>query len=213
MKIRSKFGALIGAGLLTFAVAGVALASTSDWGGNGFPSDTCARDGSPATMLWIWTGGTPTSLTINGVVQSGSWVQEGNGSWHFTVTVDGSNYPPTSASVDYSGDSGVLTLSHCEGAAPSGTGAGSTDTPAPSGTGAGSTDTPAPSGTGAGSTDTPAPSGTGAGDTNQPTQPPTDTLGSNGSGPSDGAWLLVVGLGVLLASVVVLTPARAKSRR
>ena len=60
---------------------------------------------------------------------------------------------------------------------------------------------------------TPVPGGGGAGDTIAPTQPPTDTLGSNSSGPNDGAWLLVVGLGVLLASVVVLTPARAKSRR
>lgn len=46
-------------------------------------------------------------------------------------------------------------------------------------------------------------------------QPPTDTaLGTTGSsGPADTAWLLVVALGVLLASIVVLTPARAKSRR
>jgi hypothetical protein len=56
------------------------------------------------------------------------------------------------------------------------------------------------------------PGGGGAGDTDQP---PTDGLaGSTGtSGPSDSAWLLVVGLGVLLASIVVLTPAKAKSRR
>jgi hypothetical protein len=78
-----------------------------------------------------------------------------------------------------------------------------TDTPAPTDTAA-PAESPAP-------TDTP--SGGGAGDTATPTQPPTDTLSSNTSGPSDGAWLLVVGLGVLLASVVVLTPARAKSRR
>ena len=44
--------------------------------------------------------------------------------------------------------------------------------------------------------------------------PPTDTFGGNGtSSPADSAWLLVVALGVLLASIVVLTPARAKSRR
>jgi hypothetical protein len=54
----------------------------------------------------------------------------------------------------------------------------------------------------------------GAGDTDEPTDPSSDTFGSNGtSGPADGAWLLVVALGVLLASIVVLTPARAKSRR
>ena len=57
-----------------------------------------------------------------------------------------------------------------------------------------------------------APGGGGGGDTDQP---PTDALpGPTGnSGPADSAWLLVVALGVLLASIVVLTPARAKSRR
>jgi hypothetical protein len=47
------------------------------------------------------------------------------------------------------------------------------------------------------------------------TQCPCDTTPglANTSHPADGAWLLVVALGVLLASVVVLTPARAKSRR
>jgi hypothetical protein len=52
------------------------------------------------------------------------------------------------------------------------------------------------------------------GETDAPSEPSTDTFGGNGtSGPADGAWLLVVALGVLLASIVVLTPARAKSRR
>ena len=50
--------------------------------------------------------------------------------------------------------------------------------------------------------------------TNAPSEPSTDSIGANGtSAPADGAWLLVVALGVLLASIVVLTPARAKSRR
>ena len=52
------------------------------------------------------------------------------------------------------------------------------------------------------------------GETDAPSEPNTATIGGNGtSGPADGAWLLVVALGVLLASVVVMTPARAKSRR
>jgi len=52
------------------------------------------------------------------------------------------------------------------------------------------------------------------GDTDAPSEPQTDALGTNGiASPADGAWLLVVALGVLLASIVVLTPARAKSRR
>ena len=46
------------------------------------------------------------------------------------------------------------------------------------------------------------------------TECPCDTaIGTPTSAPADGAWLLVVALGVLLASIVVLTPARAKSRR
>jgi hypothetical protein len=46
------------------------------------------------------------------------------------------------------------------------------------------------------------------------TEAPTDALGnSGGNSPANGAWLLVIGLGVLLASIVVLTPARAKSKR
>jgi hypothetical protein len=45
-------------------------------------------------------------------------------------------------------------------------------------------------------------------------QPNTATIGSAGtSGPSDGSWLLVAAVGVLLASVIVLTPARAKNKR
>ena len=52
------------------------------------------------------------------------------------------------------------------------------------------------------------------GATDAPTEPSTDAFGGNGtSSPADGAWLLVVALGVLLASIVVLTPARAKGRR
>ena len=53
-----------------------------------------------------------------------------------------------------------------------------------------------------------------AADTDAPTEPNTATLGGNGtSAPADGAWLLVVALGVLLSSIVVLTPARARTRR
>jgi hypothetical protein len=51
--------------------------------------------------------------------------------------------------------------------------------------------------------------------TDEPSEPDTATIGgSNDVGsPAGGAWLLVVALGVLLASIVVLTPARAKVPR
>jgi hypothetical protein len=52
------------------------------------------------------------------------------------------------------------------------------------------------------------------GETDAPSEPDTATITTGGpASPADSAWLLVVALGVLLASVVVLTPARAKSRR
>jgi hypothetical protein len=52
------------------------------------------------------------------------------------------------------------------------------------------------------------------GDTDAPSEPNTATVGGADIGaPGDGAWLLVVALGVLLASIVVLTPARAKAPR
>lgn len=45
------------------------------------------------------------------------------------------------------------------------------------------------------------------------TQPPTDTLGDSGSGQqSSGLWLLLAALGVLAGSVIVLAPSKAKSR-
>ena len=52
-----------------------------------------------------------------------------------------------------------------------------------------------------------------SGETDVPTEPPTTTFGGGVSGPSDGSWLLVLALGIFLASVVILTPAGAKSRR
>jgi hypothetical protein len=53
-----------------------------------------------------------------------------------------------------------------------------------------------------------------AADTDAPSLPDTSAIGGkNQTGsPADGAWLLVVALGVLLASIVVLTPARARNR-
>jgi len=57
----------------------------------------------------------------------------------------------------------------------------------------------------------PSSSGGGVGQTNVP---PTDVLGPTGkSGPADSAWLLVVALGVLLASLVVLRPNTVRRHR
>jgi hypothetical protein len=105
--------------------------------------------------------------------------------WYIVITGD-ANTVITGASTDIDGD--LLNVSHtCFGA-------------------------PAPTPTAPGST--PSFSQTEEGATDAATEPSTDTFGGNGtSGPAGGAWLLVVALGVLLASIVVLTPARAKGRR
>jgi hypothetical protein len=59
---------------------------------------------------------------------------------------------------------------------------------------------------------TASPNGGGGGATDQPTMPPTNAGLDGGSGPADGAWLMVVVLGILLASMIVLTPAKARRR-
>jgi hypothetical protein len=44
-------------------------------------------------------------------------------------------------------------------------------------------------------------------------QPPTDTIGNTGSGQqSSGLWMLLAALGVLAGSVIVLAPSKAKSK-
>jgi hypothetical protein len=92
------------------------LATDSQWGGNGYPSNTC-QAGTTGTMLWVWTGDNPTSLTINGHTYTG-WEQQGGGAWHLTVTIEpGTNYPPVEGSgtfVTFTGAAGTLTLSHCD---------------------------------------------------------------------------------------------------
>ena len=63
-------------------------------------------------------------------------------------------------------------------------------------------------------TDTPSFEQSQEGDTDAPSLPDTTTVGGSNTGtPSDSAWILMLALGLLLASIVVLTPARAKAPR
>ncbi len=118
MNIRKAIAAVGVLGLLLIAVP-TAAASDFDWKGNGYPSNSCTAD-TTGVAQWVWTGDSPTALTVNGNSQSGSWAQSGGGSWKFFMTIGASNWPPTSASVTYTGDSGVLTISGCnEGGTPS----------------------------------------------------------------------------------------------
>lgn len=49
--------------------------------------------------------------------------------------------------------------------------------------------------------------------TDVPTQPNTAVETGGPSTPSNGAWMLILALGLLLGSVVILTPAKAKAKR
>jgi hypothetical protein len=109
-------------GLMGYAALapGAAIASgTFQWGGNGFPNATCTA-GQVQTMLWIFNdngSAVPTGLTINGVAQAGSWVQQGGGTYHFTTS--GAQFPPVKGATTFVtftgelGNSTVLTLSGC----------------------------------------------------------------------------------------------------
>jgi len=185
-----------------FGVTGIALADGQvNWDGSqgltdGLPKVQCDVDNAPGTTTFIL------SLGGNNSVTSATLHLGGSGSGTVTNTPTGNevhlqiafsgDFSALTAYATYVGTLGSgqvnLTISHyCPGEQES--------TP-PS-------EQPSEQ-----------PSQGGGGDTNNPTQPSTDALGTSGqSGPSDTAWLLVVALGVLLASVVVLTPARSKTRR
>ena len=187
MNKRSKLAALLGAGLLTFAVAGTTLAvtyatvdghdtATSENNNPDFWGDDCTKLNAGEGDLGTGVDSYTLTADYDKVI-----VKAGQGEFSLTifedVTAGETVWADTNGNntFDPGGQDGDKNISHiifC-GEGPGGGGGGDTD------------------------------------------QPPTDALpGTTGSsGPTDGAWLLVVALGVLLASIVVLTPARAKSRR
>jgi hypothetical protein len=198
MNKRSKLAALLGAGLLTFAVASIALADTlrsPEFAGKalgdltlGTPTDCLNQFGTldegEAGVFFVLGGADQADGTLDATFSNPASTphldsanfKEGNSlRWAVTVTGDADTViesASTNATSNAAGDDNLVISHVCFGAA-------------------------APSST---------PTITG--------EPNTDTIGSSGqSGPTDTAWLLVVALGVLLASIVVLTPARAKSRR
>ncbi len=205
--------AIVGALALLLSLAGMSLAtvpttSPYDWQGNGYPNASCDADST--TALWIWTGDSPLSLTINGHEQTGSWTQMGNGSWHFTITIDEFNYPPITASITYTGMVGTLTLSHCDDVVQPSVAPSSSVAPsvAPSSSVAPSvaleiTPTPAPSSSVEAATGTP-----------RVTPPPTDMIGSDQPTPSNTGWRIVlIGLAALALSVLAFAKPWRSSRR
>jgi hypothetical protein len=199
-----KIAALLGAGLLTFGVTGVALASTDLLAGqvgitlsekDATGTDACdGVDTSGGTVLhFVLTqpSGSDTSLDVDLSnptlsLHADSATSTNGGTYQWWIVADGATADTVLEGATTGADGDNLVLSHvCFGAA---------STP--------------------GETPGETPGGGGGGDTNQPSQPSTDSVfGTGSSGPTDTAWLLVVALGVLLASVVVLTPSRAKNKR
>ena len=216
-----KLAALIGAGALVFAMAGTALAATgaSDQGitptwhdgnigiGAATPgkdsADCVAADGietgdsagsdttdSGVTVTWTYDGTTKEfGFTATGGVVLIAYVKGGDAYNEYDysglggVASDGGMFAPDNAS---GGPAGLSHAVFC-------TGEGGTTT----------TTTTVVTTTDTFSSET-------GGETDAPSEPNTATLGTSTGAPADGAWLLVIALGVLLASIVVMTPAKAR---
>jgi hypothetical protein len=220
MKTRSKLAALLGAGILVVGAYGMAFAATgpSDRGvtpvehsgnitadGNG-GSDKADCDkadaveggktsgqetsGNGVTVTWTYDSTTKAfSFTSDGLVLI-AYIKGGDNYNEYNygagVSSDGNMFAPDNAS---EGPAGLSHSVFC-------TAAGEESAP-PS---------EAPS-------EVPSFEASQEGATDVPTEPNTATVGAGTSTPSDGSWLFVAALGVILASVVVMTPARAKNRR
>jgi hypothetical protein len=203
-------------------------ANTQYWQGNGVTDgelDNVDCSGG-AGMLWIWTGdGTSVQISVDGEVVDGD--KQGNGAFHFVTSWhdlasltagDGGN-----VFVTYDGNvdaNAVVTLSHgCEGtvtttttsASSSSTTTSSSSTTTTTTTSSSSSSTTTSSSS---TTTTTSFSQSQGGETDIPTEPNTAAIGTGGpSNPGGSVWMLIVALGVLLGSVVILTPAPSKSKR
>ena len=124
---RSRTGGLFGirklgwaavASMLAIAMigpgVGVVLGATQGWGGNGWPVKSACDETPAGTTVWIWTGDSPTALTVNGVAHAGSWVQAGGGSSSYKFTSPWFATEPDHATtfVTFTGDAGTLTITH-----------------------------------------------------------------------------------------------------
>jgi hypothetical protein len=212
-------------------------AHTQYWQGNGVTdgqlNNVDCTDG--VGMLWIWTGdGDNVQISVDGEVVDGD--QQGQGSWHFfsswhdlagLTAGDGGN-----VFVTYDGDvdnsKAVVTLSHgCEGTTTTTTtsSSSSTTTTTTSSSSTTTTTTTEPSTTTTTTTTEPSTTttttatttsftGSQGGETDVPTEPNTAAIETGGpSNPSSSVWMLIVALGLLLGSVVILTPAPSKTKR
>ena len=205
MKTRTKLGALVAAGAMAFVLVGTAFAEEGNqtnvaWNAGasdctGGPGGTTIDPGE-GNVAWVFVHTSqsgPGHLDANfqnaGAQGADSYIQ--GGLKYLIIT----SAPDTLLNFSDNLSGGQLTLSHtCYNSESS--------QPAESQPEESTPESVPPSFT---STEFPA--------TDVPSEPNTATIGSSSGGPSDSSWLLVAALGVLLASVVVMTPARAKNRR
>jgi thiol:disulfide interchange protein len=217
---KHRIGALVAAAALTLTFAGTAFASTFEWTGQGFPNEKCTEDST--VMQWVWTGDNPTSLTINGNLQSGTWEQKGGGAFQFQATIDQDNYPPLTASVEYTGDAGTLTLSGCDEHTTTTTEETTTEETTTEETTTEETTTEETTTEETTSEETTSEETTSEETTSEETTssasveeltpPSTDTIGQPTSSSSVSTGLLLVLAGIL-AAVLVVVPAAARNRR
>jgi hypothetical protein len=236
-KKRSKLWAILGASVLTLGVVSIAMAIelkeahqglVISWDDEGNPvlpegfvnSDECPTEPGEGEVIvhFVQTqataGAAGTNLIdvdfdgapdANDVPEDSIQGGGANVDWFVSTTSDGGDVTIVTANTNIPGDQ--LVVSHiCVGDAPP----EETAPPSFEQSQEGETDEPSEPVI----TDEPSFEQSQQGETDAPTEPNTAALGSNGtSAPADGAWLLVVALGVLLASIVVLSPARAKGTR
>ena len=213
MSKRGRFGALAGAFALTLAMASTALAAPKAY-------DLTVTKSADKTSLPVGGGTVVFTITVTNT---------GNGAFHGVAVSDNKCSPVTfSSSSDGSdpaanGNSSFLQPGEWWKFTCSKTFTASgtyTNTATASGCGDGSTDqcnqgahadASATSNTvtitvAAAAAPTPTPTPVKA------TAPNTSEIATNASSSSNGGWLLIIALGVLLASVVILSPARSKGR-
>jgi hypothetical protein len=229
MNTRRKIAALIGAGALVFAVAGTTFAGVSEQATvSGHASSTAENNnelfwGEDCTKLDAGEGdlggAVATYVLLHDytkvIVKAGSEQSAGGnaltifdnptaGQFVFADT-NGDN---TSNPGGQDGDKNISHIIFC----------GESDTSSSfSDTVSGTTDSTSSSSSSSSSvSDTDTDSDTtsfSGGESGTLTQEPTDTFGGTSSGQrSSATWLLIASLGVLLGSVIVLAPSRAKTR-
>lgn len=213
MNKRSRLAALVGAGILTFAMVGAAAAVKPTYGitvtKTADPPNVPAGGGDVTFTVSVANSGSSAlhtvdvSDTLGGCTlgaPTGDTNSDGNldttETWAYTCLVTGVT-PQTSntATVNACHDN-----SDCNNQSHDATGTDEVIV------GLCESDCSPVVTTGPGTTP-----GTSPGVSGQPT---TDTLAPSGeSGPSNAAWLIIAALGVLLGSLVVLSPARIGRRR